>query len=204
MIVKTVKPLDLTANERRLIIVTWHAISGELTRKGLRVFDEIMKSPEIKALFPFKHVPAERLRKVPLYREHASRIIECVAAVVDELEGLGDGASTPSQTEVATLKIGILLYSLGQAHGCMHGVSPAFFRTIAHTHIIRALMTVWRQDIGAMWGPTVELAWAKLFRFMTHQLYNGLIFNASLAKDRGCQGRHFAGDHSNQQPHQPR
>ena len=136
-------------------------LATDLTGRGSKVFQKIFElNPLVKNLFPFKHVEGADLLLEPNFKGHASRFMNAVGAVVDNLDNL-DEALAP------------LLIGLGENHVTFDGFKPEYFNFFA-----QAMHLVWKEDLKSKYTTEAEEAWKAVFAFIMDNLKLGYMKSA--------------------------
>lgn len=147
-----------TAAEKAVVIKTWRVLSNDLTGRGTKVFIHIFRdNPKIKDLFPLDGLDGEAMVKSYIFKGHASRFMQAVGAVVDNIDSC-DEALSP------------LLIGLGKHHVLFTGFKPDYFNSFE-----TAMRTVWAEDLGSKFTPQTEIAWTKVFKFILRKLKEGYL-----------------------------
>ncbi|KAK2148581.1 hypothetical protein LSH36_491g05001 [Paralvinella palmiformis] len=145
-----------TSHQKHVIIKTWRMLSNDLNGRGARIFLRIFRlNPEVKKLFPCGHLDGDELVKDPVFKGHATRFMQAVGAVIDNIDDY----------EQALLP---LLNSLGRQHIHFRG-----FRYEQFDAFEEAMMYVWEEDLGSRFTPETREAWHKVFRFLMDGLRQG-------------------------------
>ena len=152
------QPLNFTEAEKALVKKTWKVLANDLKGRGSKVFIAIFRAnPAIKALFPFDGMEGEVLMKSTLFKGHASRFMQAVGAVVDNIDSL-DEALSP------------LLLGLGKHHVLFPGFEPVYFNSFQ-----TGMRQVWAEDLGSKFNAHAQQAWDKVFEFIMHKLKEGYL-----------------------------
>jgi hemoglobin-like flavoprotein len=129
-----------------------------MVNNGMRVFNYIfIRRPEVKNLFPFKHLEMTELSTNPYFRGHATHFMQAISAAVDNLDDL-DTKLTP------------LLLAFGEQHGQTRGFGIQYFEVFT-----QCLVLVWEERLGDKFTPKVRAAWEKLFVFILMTLREGYV-----------------------------
>ena len=154
--IKPNHPLGFTPHQKRIVRRTWSRLTGELTQNGIRVFHKIFDiKPELKELFPFRKLEGEELINCHVFQGHASRFMQAVGAVVDNLDD-PDTALSP------------LLLDLGRNHVSFEGFEPAYWDVFRE-----ALTHVWKEQLRHRFTPEANEAWQSVFMFIQYKLKEG-------------------------------
>lgn len=149
---------DLSEKDKALIRRNWKYLACDLTGRGAKVFLRIFRdNPEVKLLFPFHALEGEELIRDANFRGHASRFMQAVGAVVDNIDDF-EAALTP------------LLNGLGQKHIHFRGFNPSLFDAFQE-----AMLEVWAEDLGNKLTCEGQGAWIKVFGFIKGELQNGYL-----------------------------
>ena len=150
------KKAGLTEKEKILVRRNWKRLSCDLTERGAKVFLRIFSdNPNVKLLFPFKDLDGEELTKDVNFRGHASRFMQAVGAVVDNIDDFEQSLAP-------------LLNALGQKHVHFKGFTPAHFNAFQD-----AMLAVWTEDLGGKLSPDGREAWVKVLGFIMRELKRG-------------------------------
>ncbi|ELU04433.1 hypothetical protein CAPTEDRAFT_110047 [Capitella teleta] len=146
----------LTDKDKLLIRRNWKHLACNLTERGARVFLRIfVDNPSVKDLFPFKKLQGEELTRDVNFRGHASRFMQAVGAVVDNIDDFEQSLAP-------------LLNGLGRKHIDFHGFTPTHFNAFQD-----AMLAVWSEDLGGKLTPEGRDAWIKVFGFIMRELKKG-------------------------------
>lgn len=120
-----------TERQKILVRKTWKYLSNDLTGYGTMVFLRIFEQhPHVKKLFPsICNDEGETLLKNPLFKGHASRFMQAVGAVVDNLDNLEEALAP-------------LLIGLGRNHINFMGFRSEYFEAFTH-----AMVHVWKGQL---------------------------------------------------------
>lgn len=147
---------QFTVVEKKIIRRTWKLLANDLTGRGSSVFLKIfLLNPHVKELFPFKQLDGETLIKSQLFRGHASRFMQAVGAVVDNIDNPAEALSP-------------LLIELGQKHAHYSGFMPDYFN-----YYEDAMLEEWSEQLGNRLDDDAKEAWRKVFRFILLKLREG-------------------------------
>ncbi|ELT89756.1 hypothetical protein CAPTEDRAFT_98019 [Capitella teleta] len=145
-----------TDRQKAIITKTWRHMGNDLTGRGSKVFLKIFNlHPEVKQLFPsLKNDNEDQLLKNPCFRGHASRFMQSVGAVVENLDTPGD--------------LSPLLIDLGRKHVLFGGFTPEYFAAFTE-----GMMCIWSEELGKGFTDEVSVAWKTVFDFIMSQLQDG-------------------------------
>ena len=157
--------------DRQKIIVrkTWKILATDLTGRGSKVFVKIFElNPNVKALFPFRNVnDTDQLLLDTNFKGHASRFMNAVGAVVDNMDNLEES-------------LALLLIGLGENHVHFEGFKPDYFNSFS-----QAMNIIWKEDLGKRYTPEAEDAWNTVFTFIMDNLKVGFINALATQKYNG-------------------
>ena len=168
-----VQPVDTNSGftDRQMFIVrkTWKLLATDLTRRGSKVFVKIFElNPHVKGLFPFKNLDdANELLLDANFKGHASRFMNAVGAVVDNMDNLEESLAP-------------LLIGLGENHVKFEGFKPEYFNSFS-----QAMNIVWKEDLGKRYTTEAEEAWKVVFAFIMDNLKVGFINAQAIQKYNG-------------------
>ena len=130
----------------------------DLTARGSKVFLRIFeKNPYVKKIFPFRDCEGEDLLKNPSFKGHASRFMQAVGAVVDNIND--------PETALSPVLIG-----LGKNHTSFEGFKPEYFGAFTE-----AMQYVWRTELKVKYTPEVAETWDMVFIFIMQTLKEGYV-----------------------------
>ena len=156
--------------ERQKLIVrkTWKLLATDLTGRGSKVFMKIFElNPHVKALFAFKNVDGDELLLDPGFKGHASRFMNAVGAVVDNMDHLEESLAP-------------LLIGLGENHVNFEGFKPEYFNSFS-----QSMNIIWKQDLGKRYTAEAEEAWKEVFSFIMDNLKIGFMKAQAIKKTNG-------------------
>ena len=146
----------LQENQEKIVLKNWKFLSNDLTGRGSRIFLRIFQmNPHVKALFPCRHLEGEELKKDVNFKGHASRFMQAVGAVVDNIDNY-EKALSP------------LLNGLGRQHIHYAGFKPAYFDAFEES-----IMYIWAEDLGRKFDEESNEAWHHVFQFIMNELKTG-------------------------------
>ena len=145
------------SKEKQIIRRTWRYLNGDLTERGSRVFLYIFNArPDLKVAFHLDDIPNEELHKNFIFIDHASRFMQAVGAVVENMDDL-EGTLSP------------LLMKLGATHVGFDG-----FEVHDLPLFVEAIMEIWENDLGAAkFKLEHQNTWLKVFTYITSTLEQG-------------------------------
>ncbi len=147
---------EFSDEQKKLVRKNWKFLANDLTGRGTKVFLKIfLLNTEVKSLFPFRELEGEKLIKGHEFKGHASRFMQAVGAVVDNIDTL-DQSLAP------------LLIDLGKQHIHFKGFKPDYFNAFEH-----AMLSVWSEELGNKFDHTAREAWNKIFKFILMKLKEG-------------------------------
>ncbi len=139
-----------------LVRKTWHYLSGDMTGIGSKVFLSIFKlHPAVKELFPCRDKEGDELLKDENFKGHASRFMQAVGAVVDNIKDL-DESMTP------------LMIGLGRQHIHFSGFVPENFDAFTES-----MLLVWAEELKWRFTAEARDAWLAVFNFIMMKLKEG-------------------------------
>ncbi len=145
-----------TDRQKTIVRKTWKLLATDLTGRGIKVFTRIFEiQPDLKQLFSFRNAEGEAMLKDTRFKGHASRFMNSVGAVVDNLDNLSE-----------TLKP--LLTELGMNHVNFQGFEPEYFNVF-----FKAMNQVWAEDLGSKFTAEAQEAWTLVFSFIMDNLKLG-------------------------------
>jgi len=107
--------IELTEQQKKVIIKNWTYLSSDLSGRGSRIFLLIFgRNPLIKSIFSFGHLDGDELVCDPRFKGHALRFMQAVGVVVDNIDNYNE-VLTP------------LLNDLGRRHTQFKGFKPIYF-----------------------------------------------------------------------------
>ncbi|XP_067676830.1 hemoglobin subunit mu-like [Haliotis asinina] len=156
----------ITGQQRMLVRRTWRYLAGDMTGIGSKVFIRIFNLyPNVKQLFPCRHKEGTELLRDPNFKGHASRFMQAVGAVVDNMDDL-DTSLSP------------LLIGLGRQHINFNGFIPENFDAFT-----QSMTLTWEEELNGHFTEEVKDAWVAVFRFIMMKLKEGFAL-ASDERDR--------------------
>ena len=160
-----IKPVDedihsqscvFTHHQKHVINKTWKYLANDLTGNGSKVFLKIFQlEPKIKQMFPCSDIDGEELLRNINFKGHASRFMQAVGAVVDNMDD--------PERELATL-----LMDLGRQHRHYEGFKPEYFNIF-----LQALVCVWEQELGKKFTVDARDAWNVVFTLIVDDMKDG-------------------------------
>lgn len=157
----------LSNNHKAQVLKTWKILSNDLTGRGKRIFLLIFqKNPRVKSLFPCGNLEGDALMKDPSFIGHASRFMQAVGAVVDNIDNY-QNALAP------------LLNNLGRRHVYFKGFKPEYFNGFEE-----AILQVFAEDLGTKFTQQAKEAWRLVFKFILMELKRGF---TECLRDKGLQ-----------------
>ena len=114
-----------------------------------------MRCPHIKELFPCGHLEGDDLTRDISFKGHASRFMQAVGAVIDNIDNYEQALSP-------------LLNSLGRQHIHYRGFKYNYFDEFEE-----AMIHVWSEDLGAKFTPEARDTWHQVFGFIMEELKMG-------------------------------
>lgn len=151
-----VKPIILSAQQKTIVLRTWRILSSDLADRGVRVFLHIFdKNPRIKALFAYRDLVGEQLRRNHHFVSHAAKLLQAVGAVVENIDNCRD-------------TVGPLLNSLGEQHTHFIGFHSVYFNDFEG-----AILEVFSEDLGPKFFLLAQDAWILVLNFILSELKRG-------------------------------
>ena len=142
--------------EKIIIRRQWRVLSADIKETGTAVFLELFKlNPEMKQLFPFRHMNDEDLLDDARFRQHGIRFMQAINAMVENIDDL-ESSMTDS------------LLVLGKQHINFMGFKSEYFETFHD-----AISNVWRKVLGARYSPACAEAWRHIILFIMDTLKRG-------------------------------
>ena len=156
----------LSDQHKKIVVKNWHLLSNDLTGRGSRIFLLIFqRNPLIKGLFPpLQNLEDDELVKNPIFKGHASRFMQAVGAVVDNIDDYHETLSP-------------LLNDLGRRHVSFKGFKPGYFNEFEE-----AILHVFAEDLGVKFTAQAREAWKNVFQFIMWELKRGY---TQCLRDRG-------------------
>ena len=150
-----------SSRQKQIVRRSWRQLTGDLTERGTRVFLYIFhQKPELKVAFHLDNLDDEELVKNFIFIDHASRFMQAVGAVIENIDSLNE-TLTP------------LLTKLGATHVGFDG-----FEVTDLPLFVESIMSVWESDIGqTKFTLEVRDAWLKVFVYITGTLELGYTNN---------------------------
>lgn len=146
----------LSNQHKACVLKTWKILSNDLTGRGKRIFLLIFqKNPRVKSLFPCGSLEGDALLRDPSFIGHASRFMQAVGAVVDNIDNY-------------QAKLAPLLNNLGRRHVYFKGFKPGYFNDFEE-----AILQVFAEDLGTKFTPLTKEAWRLVFKFILMELKRG-------------------------------
>ncbi|ESO05737.1 hypothetical protein HELRODRAFT_171404 [Helobdella robusta] len=146
----------LTIREKQLVRESWTLLSIKLKSLGKQVFLRIFElRPSTKNLFPFKTVWGDKLIKHPLFLTHSKRFVKVIGCVVDRLDYLQEECAQP-------------LIELGKKHVSIEGFLPDYYDVY-----IRAIISIWKQELKDVYTNELSEAWHKVLVYIVSKLKEG-------------------------------
>ena len=156
-----------TQQQKHLVLKTWSILNGDMKGRGTRIFLRIFQlNPDVKRLFPCRHLDGAELVQDSVFKGHAMRFMEYIGAVVDNIDHYEEALSP-------------LLRSLGRQHIFYSGFRYHYFDAFEE-----AMMHVWAEDLGSLFTDDARMAWHHIFSFVIIELKQG--FSDAL-KEAGLQ-----------------
>ena len=156
-----------TDRQKLIVRKTWKILATDLTGRGTKVFMKIFElNPYVKSIFPFKNIDGEELLLDTSFKGHASRFMNAVGAVVDNLNNLEESLAP-------------LLIGLGETHVNFEGFKPDYFNIFSE-----AMNLVWKEDLGKRYTMETEEAWTEVFEFIMENLKVGFIKAQAVRKNK--------------------
>ncbi len=147
---------NFTQQQKRMVLKNWKVLSNDLTGRGSRIFIRIFQlNPNVKMLFPCHNLEGEDLLRDHNFKGHASRFMQAVGAVIDNIDSFEESLSP-------------LLNGLGRQHIHFRGFQPDYFNVFE-----QAIMDVWAEDLGPKFGDQSREAWHTVFTFLMRELKQG-------------------------------
>lgn len=146
----------LTDQHKKVIVKNWKILSTDLTGRGSRIFMLIFaRNPLVKSLFTCGHLEGDALLADPNFKGHASRFMQAVGAVVDNLDNYREALAP-------------LLNDLGRRHVYFKGFKPIYFNDFQES-----IMQVFAEDLGSKFNSFAREAWRLVFLFILTELKRG-------------------------------
>ncbi|KAI0243185.1 hypothetical protein LSAT2_026205, partial [Lamellibrachia satsuma] len=146
----------LDSNQRQLIQETWRQLQPHCATIGKQVFLRIFEvEPCVKAAFNLGSTWGDSLINNPTFQKHASRFVDTIAYVVDNVDCL--------QTEGDPY-----VKSIGADHTDRAGFSVQYFDVF-----VKSLVFVWQRELKENFTPEVGDAWKTLFEYMAQKTKEG-------------------------------
>ena len=157
-----------TDRQKMIVRKTWKLLATDLTGRGSKVFVKIFElNPQVKGLFSFKNVDGNDLLLDPGFKGHASRFMNAVGAVRDNVDNLEESLAP-------------LLIGLGENHVNFEGFKPEYFNSFS-----QAMNVIWKADLGKRYTTEAEEAWTAVFKFIMDNLKVGFINAQRIQKING-------------------
>ncbi|XP_060588634.1 uncharacterized protein LOC132744041 [Ruditapes philippinarum] len=157
--VTSVQKHELSEDEKRIILSTWHIMTKDLSENGLQVFLRIFETcPETKVLFHVENARLSELARNQVIKGHGTRFMNAIGAAVSCLN------ETSGQPD----KLREVLYILGQQHKNYSGFKPEYFEVF-----YKALIWRWEFCIKEKFTPEVMDVWSRVFIYMMEGLKEG-------------------------------
>lgn len=145
-----------TEKQKKIVIRNWKMLSNDLSGRGSKIFLRIFEmNPAVKKLFPCGHLEGEALLKDPHFKGHASRFMQAVGAVIDNIDNYEEALAP-------------LLLGLGRQHIHFKGFQPDYWNSFES-----AILHVWREELASKFNTDAREAWHKVFQFILTKLNEG-------------------------------
>ncbi|XP_041350997.1 globin-1-like [Gigantopelta aegis] len=162
------KPADscLSLEQKHLVKKTWRYLSQNILGRGTKTFLRIFEvSPHVKALFPnLVDKEGEHLSNDTSFQGHATRFMQIVGAVVDNIDNLDDAVCP-------------ILIGLGRQHIHFSDFKPSYFDAFKD-----GMAYTWKDDLGEKYNGNTEEAWDIVFDFIMDKLKEG--YNLAVAEQK--------------------
>ena len=147
----------LTLEQKHLVKKTWRYLSRNILVRGTKVFLRIFEiNPHVKGLFPnLKEKEGEYLKNDTNFQGHATRFMQIVGAVVDNIDNLDDAVCP-------------ILIGLGRQHIHFSDFKPSYFDAFKE-----GMVYTWKDDLGDRYHGNTEEAWSTVFDFIMDKLKEG-------------------------------
>ncbi|XP_071115047.1 hemoglobin subunit mu-like [Haliotis cracherodii] len=146
----------ISGKQRMLVQKTWPYLAGDIAGIGSKVFIRIFQLyPNVKQLFPCRHKEGKELLQDQNFKGHASRFMQAVGAVVDNIDDL-DRSLSP------------LLIGLGRQHIHYNGFIPENFDAFTES-----MTLTWSEELKGRFTEEVKDAWEAVFDFIMMKLKVG-------------------------------
>ncbi len=164
-----------TKRQKRIVARTWKILSNDLGGRGSKIFLRIFKmNPGVKKLFPFGHLEGEALLRDPHFKGHASRFMQAVGAVIDNIDSYAETLAP-------------LLLGLGRQHIHFKGFEPTYWKTFEV-----AILEVWSEELESKFTVDAREAWHMVFKFILLKLNEGYEEALEEEEKRKPKGKNFA------------
>ncbi|KAK2141055.1 hypothetical protein LSH36_1170g00001 [Paralvinella palmiformis] len=147
---------NFSLHQRRLVLRTWRHLAEDIPGHGSMVFLKVFEmEPAVKEIFPCRGVPDERLPFDPNFKGHASRFMQAVGAVMDNIED-------PEKT------LNEILISMGRQHRYYKGFKMTYFEAF-----VGGMVYTWERVLGERFSGDTRNAWIVVFNFIKCNMVKG-------------------------------
>ena len=135
---------------------TWEILSCDILGNGVKVLLTLFAlDPELKHVFSLRDVDTTELLRNCLFKQHASRIMLAVGAVVDNMDDMESFVEP-------------LLFSLGKQHYSIDGFKLDYLETFS-----QAILHVWKEELCENFNIDVCKAWCIILSYIVSKFQVG-------------------------------